>query len=91
MRLIALILATLLFAGPSQARDIAGRFDYYVLALSWQPGWCSSTGDDRAAPECRDGTGRASPSMGSGPRTNAAGPAIAPRRNAIRRAAKARR
>lgn len=58
MRILALILATLLAPGAALSRDVAGQFDYYILALSWQPGWCSSTGDGRAAPECRDGTGR---------------------------------
>jgi ribonuclease T2 len=32
----------------------AGEFDYYVLALSWQPTWCSLEGDARGAPECRE-------------------------------------
>lgn len=55
--MLALLLAPAT-TGPALARDIAGQFDYYVLALSWQPGWCSRTGDARDAPECRDGTGR---------------------------------
>jgi ribonuclease T2 len=58
MRILVLLLAVLFGPGPVHARDIAGQFDYYILALSWQPGWCRSTGDDRAAPECSDGTGR---------------------------------
>jgi len=32
----------------------AGAFDYYVLALSWTPTWCATTGDARAAPECEE-------------------------------------
>ena len=33
----------------------AGRFDYYVLALSWSPNWCATTGDANARPaELRD-------------------------------------
>ena len=58
MRILFLTLAVLLTPLPLAARDVAGRFDYYVLALSWQPTWCSTTGDDRDAPECRDGTAR---------------------------------
>ena len=53
----ALALIAALLPPPSLA-DTAGDFDYYVLALSWQPTWCATTGDDRRAPECRDGTGR---------------------------------
>lgn len=34
--------------------DRAGEFDYYVLALSWQPTWCAVEGDARGAPECRE-------------------------------------
>ncbi|MDO5647328.1 ribonuclease T2 [Paracoccus sp. (in: a-proteobacteria)] len=42
---------------PLAARDVAGQFDYYVLALSWSPAWCDRTGDARNAPECRRGSG----------------------------------
>ena len=56
MRASFLALALLLIPLPLAARDVAGQFDYYVLALSWQPAWCSATGDDRGAAECRDGT-----------------------------------
>lgn len=58
MRAFILALAALLTPLPLAARDVAGQFDYYVLALSWQPSWCASTGDDRDAPECDPGTGR---------------------------------
>lgn len=30
----------------------AGEFDYYVLALSWSPTWCSLTGDARGEDQC---------------------------------------
>lgn len=33
----------------------AGDFDYYVLALTWSPNWCTLEGDARGSPEC-DGT-----------------------------------
>lgn len=58
MRILILALAALLSPLPLSARDVAGRFDYYVLALSWQPAWCTRTGDRRDAPECRAGSGR---------------------------------
>ncbi len=32
--------------------DRAGEFDYYVLALSWSPGWCAVEGTARRSPQC---------------------------------------
>lgn len=29
-----------------------GQFDYYVLALSWSPNWCATTGDARHSDQC---------------------------------------
>lgn len=29
-----------------------GRFDYFVLALSWSPSWCATEGRDRSAEQC---------------------------------------
>lgn len=37
--------------------ELAGDFDYYVLALSWTPSWCAEAGDDRNAPQCETGEG----------------------------------
>lgn len=54
--LIAAILSVTTSAVAS-GRDIAGRFDYYVLSLSWQPTWCRDTGDARHSPQC-DADGR---------------------------------
>lgn len=51
MRLWALIV--MLFAAPALAQDRrAGDFDYYVLALSWSPNWCATTGDARGSDQC---------------------------------------
>lgn len=52
---LAVIAATLALAvglPAAQAQDVAGRFDYYVMALSWSPNWCALEGDRRNAPEC---------------------------------------
>lgn len=46
----AALIALLPFS--AQAEDIAGEFDYYVLALSWSPTWCSLAGDERGAEQC---------------------------------------
>lgn len=54
MRLMAII--TLLLTGPAFAQgERAGRFDYYVMALSWSPGWCATEGKGRDAAQCREG------------------------------------
>jgi ribonuclease T2 len=39
-------------------RDEAGRFDYYVLALSWSPTYCADAGDRRNDPQCDTRSGR---------------------------------
>ena len=48
----ALVAFALMLAGPAFARDEAGRFDYYVLALSWSPSWCAREGLSRGAEQC---------------------------------------
>ncbi|MEM7498269.1 MAG: ribonuclease T2 [Pseudomonadota bacterium] len=65
MKALIPVVLTVLLAGlhpvlataPAAAAEPAGKFDYYVMALSWQPSWCASEGDARGAPTCRDGTG----------------------------------
>ena len=58
MKIMRLILAVFLAALASPAvaqdgsRDRAGQFDYYVLALSWSPTWCATTGNAREAAQC---------------------------------------
>lgn len=58
MRLFALVFVAVLhgFCGRAQA-DTAGEFDYYVMALSWSPNWCATTGDARRDPQCDAGLG----------------------------------
>lgn len=36
----------------------AGHFDHYLLAVTWMPGWCQTTGDARDDARCDPGTGR---------------------------------
>jgi ribonuclease T2 len=49
--LLRLAAVLLLAAFPARA-DRAGVFDYYVLALSWQPTWCALEGRARGAAQC---------------------------------------
>ena len=47
------ILALVLMPVAGLARDdVAGRFDYWVLSLSWSPNWCAAEGDARGAEQC---------------------------------------
>ncbi|MHA6264630.1 ribonuclease T2 family protein [Arenibacterium sp. CAU 1754] len=34
--------------------EAAGKFDYYVLSLSWSPNWCAIEGDARKSDQCDD-------------------------------------
>lgn len=51
---IAGVFAASLMAAPmaAAAQDRAGDFDHYVLALSWNAGWCAAEGDARSAAQC---------------------------------------
>ena len=50
MRLLLLLLIS---AGAAMAQsNTAGKFDYYVLSLSWSPTWCALEGDARQSPQC---------------------------------------
>lgn len=43
-------------SGPQESRGApAGRFDFWVLALSWSPGFCETTGDSRGSDQCEAG------------------------------------
>lgn len=58
----ALALAFALVAGGAPAQDggrprggTPGRFDFYVLALSWSPAFCEGQGDRRGSRQCDSG------------------------------------
>ncbi|ETD83278.1 ribonuclease T2 family protein [Rhodobacter capsulatus] len=57
MRVFAICAACLLAFPAFAGGERAGRFDYYLLALSWSPGWCATEGRDRAARQCDPGSG----------------------------------
>ncbi len=48
----ALLAGVLSLAPLASAADTAGRFDYYVLSLSWSPNWCALEGDARGSDQC---------------------------------------
>jgi ribonuclease T2 len=50
----ALLLALLFAAGIAKAEDRPGDFDFYVLALSWTPGYCDTAGNPDPA-QCATG------------------------------------
>lgn len=54
----ALMLAvTAPISGAVQSQDRAGAFDYHILAVSWMPAFCETTGEARDDPRCAAGTG----------------------------------
>lgn len=54
--LAALALAVCLAAPPAaDAGGVAGRFDFYVLALSWSPSYCAAAGARANRRECGGG------------------------------------
>jgi ribonuclease T2 len=63
--LVALALCAAILAAPpsvlAQDRVVrggpAGEFDFYVLALSWSPGFCTLEGDGKNRNQCRSGSG----------------------------------
>lgn len=53
MRVLSVLVFSLFCASISGAQDHkAGEFDYYVLALSWSPNWCTIEGDAKRSPQC---------------------------------------
>lgn len=53
-----LLLILFLLAAPlARAEGTAGKFDYYVLSLSWSSNWCKAVGDARQDPQCEPGQG----------------------------------
>ncbi|MDR3461547.1 MAG: ribonuclease T2 [Beijerinckiaceae bacterium] len=40
--------------GPRGA-SIPGQFDFYVFSLSWSPGFCQASGDDKGRDQCKTG------------------------------------
>src|ERR1700722_4948516 len=43
---------------PSASPPVATtQFDYYVMTLSWAPGFCDLGGKDTSSPECEEGSG----------------------------------
>lgn len=54
MRAVTFSFLIWLFFGPSLLAkgEIAGKFDYFVLSLSWSANWCALEGDARNSPQC---------------------------------------
>jgi ribonuclease T2 len=63
LRLVAAALALAGMASAAIAQDRvvrggpAGEFDFYVLALSWSPGFCTLEGDAKNRDQCDAGSG----------------------------------
>lgn len=55
LALLALAFAAAALPPVASAQDVAGRFDYYVLSLSWSPSWCAQQGKADRAAQCDPG------------------------------------
>lgn len=58
MKATLLLMAALCLPGVAQNRDArgeAGKFDYYLVALSWSPAYCADQGGERNDPQCAPG------------------------------------
>lgn len=44
-------------AAPRRSATAPGNFDFYVLALSWSPGFCATGGESKARQQCASGSG----------------------------------
>ena len=82
----ALLSAT---ASPAPAQTAPGAFDFYLLALSWSPGFCAAGGDSRAPAQCAAGSGLGFvvhglwPQFARGFPSDCAGAARSPSRQAV--------
>ena len=53
LRLTACLMLAILTIGYAVAEgEKAGKFDYYVMALSWSPSWCALEGDRKNSRQC---------------------------------------
>ena len=76
----ALFILFLTFLAPAAFADgePAGKFDYYVLSLSWSPTWCALEGDARQSPQCDNATGFGWVLHGLWPQYNEGWPSFCP-------------
>lgn len=56
-RILVTAIAAAAAIGAAIAQDVAGKFDYYTLVLSWSPTYCAGLEPGRADPQC-DARGR---------------------------------
>jgi ribonuclease T2 len=49
--MLRVLLLVVIAALPARA-DEAGRFDYFVLSMSWSPNWCAGIGDADSSEQC---------------------------------------
>ncbi len=52
LKLLAFQIAALGIANSAFAEHESGVFDYYILALTWNSGWCEIEGNRKNAPQC---------------------------------------
>ena len=55
--IVSLLSAAQAEAQGGRGATAPGEFDFYVLALSWSPGFCALEGERRGLDQCRPGSG----------------------------------
>ncbi len=53
--LFVLAALSMLIPSIAVARDEVGKFDYYVLVLSWSPDFCATSANAQREPQCQTG------------------------------------
>lgn len=78
MRLFFILFLTFFAPAAFADGERAGKFDYYVLSLSWSPTWCALEGDARQSPQCDAATGYGWMLHGLWPQYNTGWPSFCP-------------
>ncbi|VAV90336.1 Ribonuclease T2 family protein [hydrothermal vent metagenome] len=78
MRLFFILFLTFFAPAAFADDERAGKFDYYVLSLSWSPTWCALEGDARQSPQCDAATGYGWMLHGLWPQYNTGWPSFCP-------------
>lgn len=77
---VAILLCLAQAAAAAGARNRAGDFDFYVLALSWSPTYCLAAGDRAGRDQCAEGARHGFIVHGLWPQHEAGYPAYCPTR-----------
>lgn len=55
LRLVRLLILLAAWPAAALAADVPGRFDFYLLSLTWSPSYCAAEGGARGDAQCETG------------------------------------